>query len=665
MLALALAALLQLPSPGQDARWAALVAAEDARARTPEQLATLLEGAGSPDTLLRRIAVRALGRLERADLIHAIAPHLAAGPASVRLEAANAMAQAAYRGGADTAWRHLRGRLGVERVTQVRGALLASAGRLALDVDAVMELEPLLVRGTGSGSAAERAGAVRGLYDLWRRQNRGRAAPEGAVGAVRRLVLGDADPATRRVALLALGVTGRLDSTTVVTAARDADPQVRLFAAQLARTQRALPGRAVVATLATEDSVSWVRLEGIRAVASAGIREQLGCGPLMRALEDRSPAVQLVGIEALGQGCPPAGPPVELLDRIAQEPISDSSWHRPARALLALAGADTARAAIRVGRFADARVWWARAAAARTAGLLRDATRLEALLQDPEDNVREAALTALATVDRAAAARAARAQLGRDDPQLLLTAVAALRGGVVDATLAAEVLATFLRLSARQAETSRDIRLALLEVVEAGGSAAEATALRPALQDFDPVVAARAAEVVGALGEGPAVADPRPLAVAALPAPAALRGMTRAVIIMADGGQLEVGLDPGLAPASVARFVAMARSGWFDGLTFHRVVPNFVVQGGSPGANEYAGAPAFSRDEVGGSHRRGTVGISTRGRDTGDGQIFINLVDNLRLDHEYTVIGEIVAGWEVLDRLLEGARIVRVEVPPA
>ena len=92
-------------------------------------------------------------------------------------------------------------------------------------------------------------------------------------------------------------------------------------------------------------------------------------------------------------------------------------------------------------------------------------------------------------------------------------------------------------------------------------------------------------------------------------------------------------------------------------------MPNFVLQGGSPGANEYVGAPEFSRDEVGGSHRRGTVGISTRGRDTGDGQIFINLVDNLRLDHEYTVIGQIISGWDVMDRILEGAVMASVEIP--
>src|SRR4029453_4427456 len=80
---------------------------------------------------------------------------------------------------------------------------------------------------------------------------------------------------------------------------------------------------------------------------------------------------------------------------------------------------------------------------------------------------------------------------------------------------------------------------------------------------------------------------------------------------------------------------------YYDGLTMHRVVPNFVLQGGSPGANEYSGAKEFMRDEVGGRNVRGTVGLSTRGRNTGDAQFFINLVDNPRLNGNYTVFATV------------------------
>ena len=114
-----------------------------------------------------------------------------------------------------------------------------------------------------------------------------------------------------------------------------------------------------------------------------------------------------------------------------------------------------------------------------------------------------------------------------------------------------------------------------------------------------------------------------------------------------------------------ARVTRLARAHYYDGLSFHRYVPKFVIQGGSPGANEQVGDAAFMRDELGGhSHLRGTVGISTRGHDTGDAQFFINLVDNKRLDHDYTVFGEVVSGLDVVDRIRAGDIMQRVEVIP-
>jgi cyclophilin family peptidyl-prolyl cis-trans isomerase len=87
------------------------------------------------------------------------------------------------------------------------------------------------------------------------------------------------------------------------------------------------------------------------------------------------------------------------------------------------------------------------------------------------------------------------------------------------------------------------------------------------------------------------------------------------------------------APVAVAVFAQLSEAGEYDGLTFHRIVPNFVIQGGSPGADEYDGRSRdFMRDEPGFARNAGgTIGISTRARDTGDAQIYFNLVDNFRL----------------------------------
>jgi cyclophilin family peptidyl-prolyl cis-trans isomerase len=131
---------------------------------------------------------------------------------------------------------------------------------------------------------------------------------------------------------------------------------------------------------------------------------------------------------------------------------------------------------------------------------------------------------------------------------------------------------------------------------------------------------------------------------------------------MADGATIDLELLVDDAPVTIARFAALARGGYYNGLTFHRIAPNFVVQGGSPGANEYAGAARYKRDEIGAHHVRGAVGISTRGRDTGDLQIFIDHVDVPRLDHEYTVFARVLAGMQHVDAMLEGATIRTVTV---
>ncbi|HVH13172.1 MAG TPA: peptidylprolyl isomerase, partial [Longimicrobium sp.] len=90
------------------------------------------------------------------------------------------------------------------------------------------------------------------------------------------------------------------------------------------------------------------------------------------------------------------------------------------------------------------------------------------------------------------------------------------------------------------------------------------------------------------------------------------------------------------------------------------------IQGGGPGTNEYVGYASYLRDELGTvPHPRGTVGMSTRGHDTGDAQWFVNLRDNARLVREYTVFAEVTEGIEVVDGILEGDLVATARVEPA
>jgi cyclophilin family peptidyl-prolyl cis-trans isomerase len=305
-----------------------------------------------------------------------------------------------------------------------------------------------------------------------------------------------------------------------------------------------------------------------------------------------------------------------------------------------------------------------RAHAAGAAASLRDADALYALASDLSPNVRTAAIDALFALEGRRVDDLLREQLSGDDPELLVTAARHLEGSAQPRETAVAALAAFERISAHRRETLRDPRLALLDRVDESGEGSLAGRLRPYLADYDPVVAHR----VGALLDGwfgqPHEVAPEPLAPFPLPTPDELRALERTEVVLhvRDLGEIVIRPLPHEALTNAWRFVRLAREGYYDGLTFHRWVANFVVQGGSPGANEHAGDGPFTRDEIGHPHWRGTVGLSTRGRDTGDAQFFINLADNVGLDADYTVFAEVTDGLEVAERVLEGMIIERIEV---
>jgi cyclophilin family peptidyl-prolyl cis-trans isomerase len=278
--------------------------------------------------------------------------------------------------------------------------------------------------------------------------------------------------------------------------------------------------------------------------------------------------------------------------------------------------------------------------------------------------VRDAAITGLKPTRGHAADPVYRQALGASDYQLVLAAAAALAGTPDAAAASTALLGALDRISGERALTSRDPRIAILVRLRETGSAALAARLMPYLEDFDPAVADSSAALLSSWTGR--VWQARPSRQSGDPITRsevdALR-RARLIFFMSGGGQFEVELLVDEAPLTVARIARLVRQRYYDGLTFHRVAPNFVIQGGSPGANEYSGIPAFMRDELGAAgHARGTLGVSTRGRDTGDGQIFVNLRDNPRLDYEYTVWGRVVRGLGVVDAVQEGDGIRRVEI---
>ena len=121
------------------------------------------------------------------------------------------------------------------------------------------------------------------------------------------------------------------------------------------------------------------------------------------------------------------------------------------------------------------------------------------------------------------------------------------------------------------------------------------------------------------------------------------------------------------APKAVANFVNLSKSGFYDGLIFHRVIPDFMVQGGDP-TGTGRGGPGYKIDcELTGEnqyHDRGVLSMAHAGRNTGGSQFFIchSRQNTAHLDRNHTCFGKVVEGVEVVDLLKQGDKIIKINI---
>jgi peptidyl-prolyl cis-trans isomerase B (cyclophilin B) len=121
------------------------------------------------------------------------------------------------------------------------------------------------------------------------------------------------------------------------------------------------------------------------------------------------------------------------------------------------------------------------------------------------------------------------------------------------------------------------------------------------------------------------------------------------------------------APLAVKNFLDLSRKGFYDGLTFHRVIPNFMVQGGDPDGTG-GGGPGYSiRCELTGEnqyHDKGVLSMAHRGLNTGGSQFFIchNRASTQHLDRKHTVFGKVVEGIDIVDEIRQGDVIEKINV---
>jgi len=416
------------------------------------------------------------------------------------------------------------------------------------------------------------------------------------------------------------------------------------------------------------DASPSVRIQALRAgsrlVSRLGALPPLGwVEPLTILLADPAPGVRATAIEASAPWLrhPEVRGPVRAR-------FESGSPREQELALLALARGRDPEAIALVQRAAAAGGRNLRARAAEAAGRLGDLELVESLAGDPEAAVRVAVVEAWASLPDTTGFTVAERFLDDPDPTVRATVLDAL---AATPELPLDRLARAFERA--QEDTLDDARLAAVRAVAArgGSDGAERGAavewLEARVETAGYLVRREAAQALAELGgERPAV-EPLENGRTAAYYELALRQAERPRFaeVATDRGTLRLRLECPAAPLTCLSFLQLAEQGYFDGLTFHRVVPDFVVQGGDPRGDGWGGPGYALRDEINRlRYGRGAVGMALSGPDTGGSQFFVTLSPQPHLDGGYTVFGQVVGDDSALDRIEAGDRLLRVrEVP--
>jgi len=448
----------------------------------------------------------------------------------------------------------------------------------------------------------------------------------------------------------------------LLTLARAPSAYTRAFAAKGLGALKDRAATPILLTLLTSGD-SGVQVEAIRAVGRIG--DPAAAPPLLKLAQGggSTPAsARLEAVTALG-GVHAPGVVEALSDMLA-----DRNPAIRAAALRSSAALDAEGfVAILSGLDPDPD-WHVRTTLASILSTLPTRTgmpRLNAMLADTDQRVIASVLNALVKIGAPNAGSLLLDHLSADDPVVRAAAAAGL--GELRAPAGAQALPAAYQYGLR--DSTYVARAAVVDAFAKYGITSARSLLDAALADKDWAVRVRAAELLKQadptvdtetrIRPAPSHFSPETYQASRLVAPP----VSTQVYIETDRGTIVIELAVLDAPLTVENFTTLARKGYFNGLMFHRVVPDFVVQGGDPRGDGEGGPGYTIRDEINERpYLRGTVGMALDWADTGGSQFFITHSPAPHLDAKYTVFGRVTSGMDVVDQIQEGDVIRRVRV---
>ncbi|MET0623015.1 MAG: peptidylprolyl isomerase [Pyrinomonadaceae bacterium] len=679
-----------------------IMAAEDERRWEETDLGALLKDASAA---VRARAALAAGRIGDEGAVAPLAALMGADrDQTVRATAAFALGEIEAESGAPALLESLR----LSKSPEVRARVVEALGKIAA---ALPETRADLKKRIGDALTSTLTTEHR-----LAKPNRGvvllgvtamlRARPEGGARTLA-LFLNSADGRVRADALNALARTRAKESLERVRAilASDADAVARANAARMLGAAEDAAGFDLLAAHASTDADSRVRVSAVRALAQ--LKGVPASEPLVRRGGELFAAYKSARVG--GAASPPeVNEMLEVATSLGRV-LQNSNDERAVTLLRAMRDAGVTAAEVetalvriaptqylrdrgvadlvaRVSRQRDASVTWQKVSAvAQGLGEMAGVTSAQvgnsvvSLQADAQIALRTLVqsrhtppsalpdlLRSLAAFKPADLASVARASLSAEDVIARAAAADILSELPPDEETSRALIAA---MPGALADEINDAALSLLGALAKQPGAGATAAIQSALDTTtDYLVRRRAADILRERAGGAAAAR-RVETVNTrnhredYERAAARVGKNVRAVISTDKGAVTLELLPDDAPLTVDNFVQLARRNYFNGVLFHRVVPNFVVQGGDPRGDGNGGPGYQIRCEINTvPYARGAVGMALSGKDTGGSQWFVTHSPQPHLDGGYTVFGRVVEGMDVVDRIVRGDRIRSVTI---